>query len=186
MLRIGGVPEHFNEPLLAAIGASGGSCSFHSYPGGSGAMGEALVKKELDVAVMLTEAAVKFCIEKKGAFKLFSIYVESPLLWGIHVGSGSRFNRLEDVSEPVTFAISRYGSGSHLMAFILAKQMGWKSLKFEIVGNLDGAVACLKKQPDSLFMWEKAMTAPLVEEKLFKRIGDHGRALLLFVEQMWT
>jgi len=140
-------------------------------------MCEALSKKEIDCALLLTEGAVKYCFEKKEA-RLHSVYVSSPLVWGVHAGGKSAYSDFASVSKkngsdkPVVFAISRFGSGSHLMAFVLAKQMGWKNLKFEVVGTLKGAREYLEKHPDTLFMWEKAMTAPLVAEGVFKRVGE--------------
>ena len=172
MLRVGGVPEHFNEPWHDAI-AKDGSITWKSYPGGTGAMCESLSKNEIDCALLLTEGAVKYCLEKKDVL-LCGVYVSSPLLWGVHVGSGSSFNNLKDIAseKEVVFAISRFGSGSHLMAFVCAKQMGWSKLKFEVVGNLKGAQEYLAKHPNTLFMWEKAMTDPLVKRGEFKRVGE--------------
>ena len=174
-LRIGGVPEHFNEPWHDVLKLAS-SATWISYPGGTGAMCESLQKKEIDCALLLTEGAVKYCLEKRDCL-LHSVYVASPLVWGVHVGEKSRFKDFtlsssESSDREVTFAISRFGSGSHLMAFVLARQMKWNRLRFEVVGNLKGAQEFLQNTPDALFMWEKAMTDPLVKRGVFKRIGQ--------------
>ena len=134
-------------------------------------MCESLSKGDIDCALLLTEGAVKYCLEKRDCL-LYGVYVQSPLNWGVHAGAKSTFNDVHFSAKEVTFAISRFGSGSHLMAFVLAKQMGWTKLKFEVIGNLKGAQDYLTKHPDTLFMWEKAMTDPLVKQNVFKRIGE--------------
>lgn len=170
MLKVGGVPEHFNEPWLEV--ERQGLVEFRSYPGGTGAMVEALSKGEVDCALLLTEGAVKYCVEKPDECKVFGVYVSSPLVWGIHCGAGSALTDPKDFSK---VAISRFGSGSHLMAFVLAKQLGMTldpATSFELVGNLAGAKAYLEStNPNALFLWEKAMTDPLVQQGKFKRLG---------------
>jgi hypothetical protein len=66
------------------------------------------------------------------------------------------------------------GSGSHLMAMVLAKKLGLKTenLSFEVVQNLDGAIQMLSENDDIYFMWEHFTTKPLVDKNLFKRIGN--------------
>ncbi|KAH9256936.1 hypothetical protein BASA81_004757 [Batrachochytrium salamandrivorans] len=169
MLKVGGVPEHFNEPWLEV--ERQGLVEFKSYPGGTGAMIEALSLGEVDCALLLTEGAVKYCVEKPDECKVFGVYVNSPLVWGIHCGAGSELTDPKDFSK---VAISRFGSGSHLMAFVLAKQLGMKldSNSFDLVGNLAGAKTYLgETNPNALFLWEKAMTDPLVQQGKFKRLG---------------
>lgn len=58
------------------------------------------------------------------------------------------------------------------MAFCLAKRYGWVGIEFKIVGTLKGAEMALKEDPGMIFMWEKAMTAPLVDAGVFTRLGD--------------
>ena len=95
------------------------------------------------------------------------------MIWGIHVAANSKYNVLADL-ENTKVAISRYGSGSHLMAYVNAQNQGWKTadLQFEIVNTLDGAVAALTHQKADYFMWEKFMTKPLVDSGIFRRIAD--------------
>src|SRR4051812_46466076 len=91
-LRVGGVPEHFNVPWVSAVKDSS-DVSWKSFPGGTGAMCEAMSKNEIDCALLLTEGAVKHCLEKKDCV-LHGVYVQSPLMWGVHVGAKSSYNDL--------------------------------------------------------------------------------------------
>jgi ABC-type nitrate/sulfonate/bicarbonate transport system substrate-binding protein len=99
--------------------------------------------------------------------------VESPLIWGIHVAENSKFNRISDL-ENKKVAISRYGSGSQLMAYINANNQNWdtKKLEFEIVNTIDGAVEALSNGTADYFMWEHFMTKPLVDRGIFRRVSD--------------
>jgi ABC-type nitrate/sulfonate/bicarbonate transport system substrate-binding protein len=105
--------------------------------------------------------------------KIVQVYVESPLIWGIHVDAKSNYTSLSDL-ENTKVAISRLGSGSHLMAFVNAQNQGWKTndLQFEIVNTIDGAVEALSTGKADYFMWEKFMTKPLVDNGTFRRIAD--------------
>lgn len=174
--RVGGVPEHFNYPwhLLEEQGLlkeSGISFSWRDFPGGTGAMAQALREEQIDLALMLTEGAVADLIEHR-ATKIIGTYVESPLIWGIHVRAESAFETPNDL-EAHRFAISRYHSGSHLMAFVNARQRGWnpKAIQFEVVGSFDGARQRLKEGKADAFMWEKFTTKPTVDSGEWRRVG---------------
>ena len=101
------------------------------------------------------------------------MYVESPLIWGIHVAAGSKFEIIADL-ENTTVAISRKGSGSELMAYVNAANNGWSkdSVRHEIVNTIDGAVKALTEGTADYFMWERFMTKPLVDKGIFRRIAD--------------
>jgi ABC-type nitrate/sulfonate/bicarbonate transport system substrate-binding protein len=174
MLRIGGVPEHFNLPWHLALeaAASGGvQAQWQDFPDGSGAMAEALSEQRLDAAMLLTEGAVAG-IARGGNFKIVSLYTESPLLWGIHVPASSRFRAVADIAG-ARYAISRRGSGSHLMAFVHARERGWPlDLELVLVRNLEGAVEAFATGTADVFFWEKFMTKPLVDDGRFRRVGD--------------
>jgi len=108
-LRLGGVPEHFNWPFRRA----GKELRWTEFPGGSGAMAAALKDGRLDVAVMLTEALVAQ-VAKGAPFKLWGAYTSTPLVWGVHTAANF-------VRDPSVFGVSRYGSGSHVMALVDAR-----------------------------------------------------------------
>ena len=100
--------------------------------------------------------------------------MDSPLIWGIHVAEKSAFKQLSDLKGQRA-AISRFGSGSHLMAYVNAMELGWDTrsdLEFEVVKDLDGAVEALTNEEADYFMWEKFTTKPLVDQQTFRRLGD--------------
>ena len=176
-LRVGGVPEHFNLPWHLAI--EDGDFKYdhlhiewHSFPGGTGAMNAALRNKEIDVAIILTEGIIKDIIAGNPS-KIVQTYVHSPLIWGIHVDANSSYKSVEDLKDTKA-AISRMGSGSHLMAYINAEKLKWetKSLEFEIVGDIDGAINALSQDTAQYFMWERFTTKPLVDKGIFRRVGE--------------
>lgn len=175
-IRIGGVPEHFNMPWHLAI--DGGKFKHQSidlqwvdFHGGTGAMCHALRCQEIDLAVILTEGIIND-IAKGNPSKILQYYVSSPLQWGIHVYAHSEYQKPEDLEGKI-YAISRLGSGSHLMAYVDAHQRGWnvERLKFKVVHNLNGAREALKMRQADLFFWEKYTTQPYVDQKEFRRIG---------------
>ena len=176
-VRIAGVPEHFNLPWHlclenAEFMAHEIDLQWTDVPEGTGKMCQMLRDGEADMAVILTEGIVKDIVAGNRC-KIVQVYVDSPLIWGIHVASGSNFKNLSDL-ENTRVAISRLGSGSQLMAFVNAHNQNWniKNLKFEIVNTIDGAVEALTKGTADYFMWERFMTKPLVDRGIFRRIAD--------------
>ena len=56
--------------------------------------------------------------------RLVGTYVEAPLTWAVSTGAASTHTDLASL-QGRTIGISRFGSGSHLMAVVLAEQSGW-------------------------------------------------------------
>ena len=141
-------------------------------PEGTGKMCSMLRNGETDVAVILTEGIIRDIIEGNPS-KIVQIYVQSPLIWGIHVAANSPFTSVEDLRNK-RVAISRPGSGSQLMAYVNAKENGWpaQELEFVTVNTIDGAVGALTNGDADYFMWERFMTKPLVDNGTFRRVGD--------------
>ncbi|MDI6046844.1 substrate-binding domain-containing protein [Flavobacterium yafengii] len=176
-IKIAGVPEHFNLPWHLAI-ESGDfekeniDLQWTDVPEGTGKMSQMLRDGETDIAVILTEGIVKDIVAGNPS-KIVQVYVESPLIWGIHVAAKSNYKTLADL-ENTKVAISRLGSGSQLMAYVNADNQGWKTdnLQFEIINTIDGAVEALTNGTADYFMWERFMTKPLVDKGIFRRIAD--------------
>lgn len=176
-LKIAGVPEHFNLPWHLSIengnfSKNGIDLQWTDVPEGTGKLCQMLRDGSTDIAVILTEGIIKD-ITAGNDSKIVQVFVDSPLIWGIHVSSGSKHEKLSDV-ELGKVAISRFGSGSHLMAIVNAKNEGWdtKSLQYEIINTLDGAIEGLTEGRADYFMWERFMTKPIVDKGIFRRIGD--------------
>jgi ABC-type nitrate/sulfonate/bicarbonate transport system substrate-binding protein len=176
-IKITGVPEHFNLPWHLCIEngefeAVGIDLQWTEVPEGTGKMCQMLRDGETDIAVILSEGIVKD-ITAGNPSKIVQVYVESPLIWGIHVAANSKFKTLSDL-ENGKVAISRLGSGSQLMAYVNADNQGWNTekLQFEIVNTIDGAVEALTNETADYFMWERFMTKPLVDKGIFRRVAD--------------
>jgi ABC-type nitrate/sulfonate/bicarbonate transport system substrate-binding protein len=176
-INIVGVPEHFNLPWHLCIEngefeAEGINLNWTDVPEGTGKMCQMLRDGETDMAVILSEGIVKDIVGGNPS-SIVQVYVNSPLLWGIHVAATSPYQTLADL-EHKKVAISRYGSGSHLMAIVNAQNNNWEtdSLEFELVNTIDGAVESLTNGTSDYFMWERFMTQPLVDQGVFRRIGE--------------
>ena len=139
-------------------------------PGGTGAIAAALSEHMLDAATILTEGAIA-AIVNGAELRIFSLWVQSPLVWGIHVAGHRTVRTILDF-EPVRFAVSRLGSGSHLMAYLLAARDGFRlsADQLVVVGDIDGARAALREDRADVFLWEKYVTSPLVQRGEFRRI----------------
>jgi ABC-type nitrate/sulfonate/bicarbonate transport system substrate-binding protein len=176
-IKIAGVPEHFNLPWHLSIEnnefeSQNINLQWTDVPEGTGKMCQMLRDGETDIAVILTEGIVKDIVAGNPT-KIVQVYVDSPLIWGIHVAAKSNYKTLADI-ENTKVAISRLGSGSQLMAYVNANNQGWESnsLQFEIVNTIDGAVEALTNRTADYFMWERFMTKPLVDNGIFRRIAD--------------
>ncbi|WP_445747365.1 substrate-binding domain-containing protein [Polaribacter sp.] len=176
-LKVGGVPEHFNYPWYITLKnkeytKQNINLRWKDFPGGTGDMCAALRDGTLDIAIVLTEGIIKD-IAAGNPSKIVQTYVKSPLIWGIHVEKSSKFKKMEDL-EHAKIAISRFGSGSHLMAIVNAKNQNWdvSKLHFVEIGNLQGGIDALKNGSADYFMWEHFTTKPLVDEGVFRRIAD--------------
>jgi sulfonate transport system substrate-binding protein len=148
-IRIGGVPEHFNYPLhmvkhLGLDHKNGVNLIFAEQACGTGQMLTNLKSKSVDLIVALTEG-ITADIAKGSDVRILGTYVASPLCWAIS-GAGKHGSEKVDkmtveeentIEKPKnvaemkgkTFGISRYGSGSQLMAYVLAIERGWNPQK---------------------------------------------------------
>lgn len=176
-IRIGGVPEHFNLPIHLAIEEQafeqrGVAVEWTTFKGGTGQMTEALRNGDIDVCILLTEGIIKAIVDGNPS-KIISNYVISPLIWGIHTAADNPLDHHRDIYEK-QYAISRYGSGSHLMAIVDAntQEEQLKEEQFTVIRNLDGALESLAQHETDVFYWEKYTTKPFVSSGQLKRVGE--------------
>lgn len=176
-IRVGGVPEHFNLPWHLACEQDlfrnlSATVRFQEYPGGTGQLSAALNADQLDVAVLLLEGAVQQILNGS-EFRIVSLFTKTPLIWGIHVAGHSDIHSPDQICGK-RYAISRTGSGSHLIAVVDAEERGWPldDLEFVIVDDLAGARRALANAEAEVFLWEKYMTKPLVDSGEFRRVGE--------------
>ncbi|KAL2863336.1 uncharacterized protein BJX67DRAFT_263500 [Aspergillus lucknowensis] len=194
-LRIGYVPEHYLAPLhLALRNASTASAlpftlSLTPFPSGTGHMITSLRSGEIDLAIGLTEGWVAGLAGKQaptpptdGGYKVVGHWVDTPLRWAIVTGRNrENVAGVKDLKDG-RVGVSRLGSGSHIMSFVLAQQQGWKpeslspvilgpfgSLRDGVTGsnNNDGPTA-------DFFMWEHFTTKPYFHtpDSPLKKIGE--------------
>ncbi|MFK7957474.1 MAG: ABC transporter substrate-binding protein [Lysobacterales bacterium] len=177
-VRVGGVPEHFNYPWHLAKDAGaflslGIDLKWTNYSTGTGAMVGDLENNDLDMAVLLSEGAVA-AVSQGQALRVLGWTVSTPLVWGVHVAPSITAATLSELQTP-RIAISRFGSGSHLMAHVLMQREGlqqaWRSHDFVVVNNLPGAADAFANDQADLFMWEQFTTQPSVDAGHMRRIA---------------
>ena len=186
VIRIGGVPEHFNLPIHLAkengeFAAKGIDMQWTTFKGGTGQMTQALRNDEVDVCILLTEGIISDII-KGNASKIISIYVKTPLIWGVHTGAKNNLDNYRDIYNR-QYAISRFGSGSHLMAIVDANSKEKRIIKeqFTVIKNLDGALESLSALDTDIFYWEKFTTKPYVDKGILRRLGEYHTPWPCFV-----
>ena len=177
-IRIGGVPEHFNLPWHLGMEHDhfkkhGVRLEWQTFKGGTGQMTKALRNDEVDVCILLTEGIVAD-IANGNPSKIIGPYVNTPLIWGIHTGVNNSLERYGEIYDK-RYAISRIGSGSHLMPLVdaFSKAKPLNEDQFVIIKNLDGALESLAKNDSDVFYWEKFTTKPYVDEGKLRRVGEY-------------
>ena len=175
-IRIGGVPEHFNLPIHLAIEKGwfeqeAIQVEWTDFPGGSGDMKEALRSGAVDLCILLTEGIVTDIL-KGNPSKIVSGYVKTSLTWGIHTS----INRSESHTSifDKRIAISRYGSGSHLMPIVNAmmKDQIINENQFVEVKDINGGISALNNNIADIFYWEKYTTKPYLEKGKLKKVDE--------------
>jgi len=70
--------------------------------------------------------------------------------------------------------ISRLGSGSHTMAYVMALQQGWSTedLKFQVNNDIRGLIDSVNDGSTSAFMWEWFTTKPYADTGEVRFIGS--------------
>lgn len=182
-MKVGFVPEHFSTPLWFAKNKGyfekyGVNVEFIPFPSGTGHMIQSLKSKEIDIGVGLTEAFVSGIGKGSDWYKIVGTYVQSPLCWAISTGANrTDMNNVEDVKDK-TIGISRIGSGSYVMPFVLAKQKGWdgKKFNFKVQTNFENLRSGVnqngKVEDTDAFMWEVFTTKKYYDNGELKQIGE--------------
>ncbi|KAJ5451612.1 hypothetical protein N7491_000794 [Penicillium cf. griseofulvum] len=183
-IRIGYVPEHYLTPLHLALRSPAISSlpfklALTSFPSGTGHMITSLRSNEIDLAIGLTEGWVAGLAGKQqasqssdGGYKVIGHWVDNPLRWAIVTGRNrDEINGVSDLKDK-RVGVSRLGSGSHIMSFVLAQQQGWKPDSLTTVplgpfGPLRDGVSGLDESKGQtanpsaeFFMWEEFTTKP--------------------------
>jgi ABC-type nitrate/sulfonate/bicarbonate transport system substrate-binding protein len=95
------------------------------------------------------------------------------LPWGVHVPVASALHHPADL-KGVPFAISRPGSGSHIMAMLYAERLGWRPGPDDlvVVHNMEGAAARMAEGDPVIFLWETYVTSRYVEAGVMRRVDE--------------
>ncbi|KAK9457359.1 hypothetical protein V1511DRAFT_165514 [Dipodascopsis uninucleata] len=177
-LKVGYVPEHFSTPLFFAKKEGyytdlGIEPEFVPYISGTGHMIESLKNKEIDVAVGLTEGFVAGLGKGADFYKIIGTYVQSPLDWAVSTGIGrTDLNKIADLNSP-RIGISRFGSGSHVMGFVLGMQEKWAGeIHFEPLSTFKNLRESVNGGTTDIFMWEYFTSKKYYDTKEIKYIGS--------------
>ncbi|ODV80274.1 uncharacterized protein CANTADRAFT_21514 [Suhomyces tanzawaensis NRRL Y-17324] len=183
-LRVAYIPEHFSTPLFFAIQQKYFSFNIELTPviEGSGRLINLLNANEVDIAIGLTEAFVADIAKgNEPSYKLVDTYVESPLCWAISTG----FNRENLTSasqlEGKTIGVSRIGSGSYVMSFVLAHDLKFQKpfAGYPTLSNFknlrDSVNLKYTEEPEKnsdAFMWEHFTSKKYYDNNEIKKIGE--------------
>ena len=155
-IRVGGVPEHFNLTWHLAMEnglfeKEGIELEWTVFKGGTGQMTKALRDNEIDVCILLTEGIISDIV-KGNPSKLIGKYLNTPLIWGVYTGINNPVNYYGEIYDK-NYAISRFGSGSHLMPIVdaNAKKIKIKEEQFQVIKNLEGALESLTENETDAF-----------------------------------
>jgi len=180
-LRVGFVPEHFSTPLYFAQKHYGLTAELIPFPSGTGHMVTSLQSGDIDVGIGLTEGWVaglgKSDIEGDGGYKIVGTYVETPLCWAISSGAKRNINSIADLKS-CRIGVSRIGSGSYVMGFVLADEQGWLqkpgSPPFEVLPlqTFEKLRNSVNNSEADFFMWEHFTSKRYYDSGEIKRIGE--------------
>ncbi|QSZ31007.1 hypothetical protein DSL72_000568 [Monilinia vaccinii-corymbosi] len=182
-LKIGYVPEHFSTPLYFAQKYFGLDAELIPFPAGTGHMITSLRSGEIDAALGLTEGWVaglgKSDVEGDGGYRIVGTYVETPLCWAISTGANRSLNGIPDLKNG-KIGVSRIGSGSYVMGFVLADEQGWLDESQSSDGPFDvvplETFEKLRKGVNDgtadFFMWEHFTSKRYYDSGEIKKIGE--------------
>ncbi|KAK5142759.1 hypothetical protein LTR32_004964 [Rachicladosporium monterosium] len=141
----------------------------------------------IDVAIGLTEGFVadlgrSKTAGKEAGFGLVGTYVESPLCWAISTGAERGDGGGVGDLRGKRVGVSRIGSGSYVMAFVLADQQGWlkdgeEPFGVEVIGDFAALRKAVRegeggKAGADFFMWEHFTTKHYWDCGELKRVGE--------------
>jgi len=143
---------------------------------------QSLKSNEIDVGIGLTEGWVGGLAKDgpKPIYKIYGTYVESPLRWAI--STGAKRNDITEVQGPgglegKKVGISRIGSGSYIMPFVLADNNGWlqpgkQPFENVILNDFKNLRAAVNDGRADFFMWEHFTTKRYYDNGELKKIGE--------------
>ena len=191
-LRVGYVPEHYLLPFHLATAAPVPTEPI-PFPSGTGHMISSLRADEIDIGIGLTEGWVAGLLSEQGqkakGYAIVGSLVENPLRWAVVTGrKRGDISAMDELQQHRKLGVSRLGSGSHIMGFVLAQQQGWLTSGADSKSVLDviplGPFKDLRdgvtghdetQDPTAdFFMWEHFTTKPYFDSEgtPLKKIGE--------------
>jgi ABC-type nitrate/sulfonate/bicarbonate transport system substrate-binding protein len=143
----------------------------------------ALQAGEIDVGVGLTEGWIAALGKAQAAkqdagFRVVGTYVETPLCWAISTGAKRELTGIPDLKNRKV-GVSRIGSGSYVMSFVLADQQGWLDTSsdsppfpVEVLNTFANLRDGVNNSTADFFMWEHFTSKRYYDNGEIKRIGD--------------
>lgn len=180
MLRVAYVPEHFLTPLFFAqqqnyYAEAGIQVSFIPVIEGTGRLVRLLSDGEVDIAIGLTEGFIADVAKGNDAYKVVGTYVESPLCWAVSTGaSRNEITSTKDVLGK-KIGVSRIGSGSYIMSFVLGLELGATKpffSDFPVLSNFANLRQSVNDGSSDAFMWEYFTTKKYYDNHELKQIGE--------------
>ncbi|KAL1871165.1 hypothetical protein Daus18300_004910 [Diaporthe australafricana] len=195
-LRVGYVPEHFSTPIHFASKHFGLDAKLVPFPSGTGHMITALRSNEIDVGIGLTEGWVaglgKEDVSGDGGYRLVGTYVETPLCWAVSTGAARPEISSISSLNGGKIGVSRLGSGSYVMGFVLADQQGWLSQKpaevlspstsssassspysdFVILNTFENLRNAVNSGEADFFMWEHFTSKRYYDSGEIRKVGE--------------
>ncbi|CCU76958.1 unnamed protein product [Blumeria hordei] len=181
-MRIGYVPEHFSTPLHFAQKHFGLDAKLVPFPSGTGHMVTSLRSGDIDIGIGLTEGWVaglsKEDLEGDGGYRLVGTYVETPLCWAISTGTQRSLSSIDDLKNGKC-GVSRVGSGSFVMAYVLALEQGWfheastgEPFQFTPLQTFEKLRNSVNDSTVDFFMWEYFTSKKYYDNDEIKKIGE--------------
>jgi len=144
-------------------------------------MVQALQAGEIDIGVGLTEGWVAALGKAQSAktdagFKVVGTYVETPLCWAISTGAKRKLGGVEGLRGK-KIGVSRIGSGSYVMGFVLADQQSWLEpgkAPFEVIplNTFEKLREGVNNSTADFFMWEHFTSKRYYDNGSIKRVGE--------------
>lgn len=182
------IPEHFSTPMFLAdkhgfYAEKNLKIKFFPVVEGSGRLINLLNEGTVDIAVGLTEAFVADIAKGNDSYSVVGTYVESPLCWAISSGADrSDINCADDLAGK-DIGVSRIGSGSYVMSFVLGLQKSFPEPyfnDFKVLHNFANLRDSVNKKyvddginlDSDAFMWEHFTSKKYYDSGEIKRIGE--------------
>ncbi|OWB56801.1 transporter activity protein [[Candida] boidinii] len=189
-IKVGIIPEHFSTPIKFSQSKNFfeknglNKIELIDFPSGSGHLINSLNSNEIDIAIGLTEAFVRGLAnddEDNENYEIIGTYVDSPLCWSISTGiNRDDINSIKDLQDGnKKIGVSRIGSGSYVMSYVLGIQEIFTKPFFKdfiVLNNFENLRKSVNLtqgiESSDAFMWEYFTSKKYYDNKEIKKIGE--------------